>query len=85
MVFSSSDRVAGQASCNNYSAEYELTGESLNVGDAITTRKACAPALMEQEQRFIDMLQRVQRFKFNEEGALLLLTPEGESLTARMQ
>lgn len=85
VVFSSNDRLAGQASCNNYSAEYELTGESLNVGNVITTKKACAPALMEQEQRFLDMLQRVQRFKFNEQGALVLLTPEGESLTARMQ
>lgn len=85
IVFYSNDRLAGQASCNNYSAEYALTGEALVIGAAISTKKACAPALMEQEQRFLDMLQRVQRFKFNEDGALLLLTPERETLTARMQ
>lgn len=85
MVFSSNNRLAGQASCNNFSAEYELTGESLTIGDTVSTRKACVPALMEQEQRFLDMLQRVKGFRFNEKGALMLLTAEGESLTARMR
>ena len=85
LTFSNNNRLAGQASCNNFSAEYELTGESLTIGDAVSTRKACVPALMEQEQRFLDMLQRVHRFKFNDKGALVLLTAEGESLTARMR
>lgn len=85
LIFLSNDRMAGQASCNNFSASYELTGEALEVAEAISTRKACAPALMEQEQRFLDTLQRVRRFEFNDEGALVLLTPEGESLRARLR
>ncbi|QIB50624.1 META domain-containing protein [Pseudomonas sp. OIL-1] len=85
LAFLHNDRLAGQASCNNYSAEYELTTEALVVGDVISTKKACPPALMEQEHRFLDMLQRVQQFRFNEQDALVLLTAEGESLTARMR
>ena len=33
---------------------------------------SCAPSLMEQEQRFLDILQRVQRFDISDTGALVL-------------
>lgn len=73
----------GQASCNNYRGEYVLSGEGLTVSTAATTRKACAPALMLQEQRVLDALASLQRFDFTEDGALLLYAGDGQSLTAR--
>ncbi|KAA0693853.1 META domain-containing protein [Halopseudomonas laoshanensis] len=73
----------GQASCNNYRGEYALSGEGLTLSTAATTRKACAPALMQQEQRVLAALASLQRFDFTEDGALILYAGAGQSLTAR--
>lgn len=81
--FSPDGRLFGQASCNNYRGDYELTGEGLALGNAAATRKACAPALMEQERRVLATLEAVRRFDFAEDGALVLYAGEGQSLTAR--
>ena len=39
-----------------------LDGHTLTFGGVGSTRKACAPALMEQEQRFFKALQTVERW-----------------------
>ncbi|GGJ02325.1 META domain-containing protein [Halopseudomonas pertucinogena] len=77
-------RVTGRASCNSLMGQYELTGEGLALSQLGTTRVACAPALMNQEQRVLNTLQQVQRFDFDETGALLLHAQEG-TLKARTE
>ena len=77
-------RVTGRASCNSLMGQYQLTGEALAFSQLGTTRMACAPALMNQEQRVLDTLQQVQRFDFDETGALLLHAEEG-TLKARTE
>ena len=67
-----SRRVAGSGGCNRYNAAFDLSGEGLSIGPAAATMMACAEALMEQEWRFFDLLQRVSRFDIDETGALLL-------------
>lgn len=71
-------RLAGRASCNRYTAAYALTGESLTIAPAATTRMACAEAVMDQETRFLAALGEVGRFDVDAGGALLLLTVGGE-------
>ncbi len=78
-------RLAGRASCNAYTTTYKLTGESLTIGATATTTMSCAPSLMEQEQRFLDILQRVQRFDIDDTGALVLHDDRGRKVTARRQ
>lgn len=73
----------GQASCNNYRGKYELGGEQLTLTAGATTRKACAPALMQQEQRVMSVLASLQRFDVTEDGALLLYGSDGQSISAR--
>lgn len=70
-------RAAGLAGCNNWSANYQLNGNTLSLSDIATTRKLCAPALMEQEQRFLAYLARVQRWEFAEHQQLLLWPEHG--------
>jgi heat shock protein HslJ len=82
LQFDESGRLHGRASCNQYTTTYELT-EQIDIGQAITTRKACAPALMNQEQRFLTLLADVIQIDFDEKGALLLSTADGSTLTAR--
>ncbi len=67
----------GMAGCNNWSANYQLTGNTLSLSDIATTRKLCAPALMEQEQRFLAHLARTQRWEFAEHQQLLLWPEHG--------
>lgn len=77
-------RVSGRASCNSYMGQYQLTGEGLSIGQTATTRMACAPSLMEQEQRVLRNLENLQGFDFDETGALLLRSADG-SFKARLE
>ena len=67
-----SRRLAGRGGCNRYNAAFDLSGEGLSIGPAAATRMACAPALMEQEQRLFAVLARISRFDIDPTGALLL-------------
>lgn len=77
-------RVTGRSSCNNFMGQYQLTGEGLSISQIAGTRMACAPSLMEQEQRVLANLQAIQGFDFDQTGALLLRSAEG-SLKARLE
>lgn len=81
--FGADGRIFGRASCNNYTGEYVLTGAELAVSRLAATEKACAPALMEQERRFLDILQQARRFTLTPEGALILYAEDDRTLTAR--
>lgn len=76
-------RVSGRAGCNSYFAGYELTGESLRFRQAGATMMACAPALMDQERKFLDALASVTGFDFSDDGALLLKAGDETVLKAR--
>jgi heat shock protein HslJ len=81
--FGENGRVSGRASCNNYTAQYTLTGEGLTVDKAAGTMMACPPGLMAQEALFLDVLRNVRRFDFAPDGALILQTDDRRTITAR--
>jgi heat shock protein HslJ/uncharacterized lipoprotein YbaY len=85
LEFGVDGRLAGRASCNAYTSTYKLTGESLTIGATATTMMSCAPSLMEQERRFLEILQRVQGFDITDTGALVLRDDLGRKITARRQ
>ena len=72
MVFDPAGRISGRASCNTYSGGFTLTGEGISFSTLATTRMACAPALMNQEAKFLSLLSLVERFEIDETGALAL-------------
>lgn len=83
IVFMEGNRVGGSSSCNNYSGEYQLNGSEFTVGDNMaSTRMACAPSLMNQEETFLKLLINVSHARFGDHGELLLSTPEGETIRA---
>ena len=55
-------RAYGNGGCNHWFAPYTVDGEKLSFGQIGSTRKLCAEALMEQEHRFFQALQGVQRW-----------------------
>lgn len=81
--FGRDGRVYGRSSCNNYTAEYTLTGEGLTVGKAGGTMMACDPATMQQERLFLDVLRDVRGFDFRDDGALVLRAGDGRTIVAR--
>ncbi len=83
LAFSADGRVAGRGSCNRYTAGYALTGETLSITRPASTMMACAPALMQQEQRFLDLLGQVRRFSIDARGGLVLHAADGRTITAR--
>ncbi|MDZ7621957.1 MAG: META domain-containing protein [Candidatus Competibacteraceae bacterium] len=81
--FAADGRVFGSGSCNTYNGGYVLTGEGLTLSRAATTMMACPPALMSQESRFFELLEKVQRFEIGADGALILHTEDLRMIAAR--
>jgi heat shock protein HslJ len=81
--FEPDGRVYGHSSCNTYRGHYALTSEGITVSQLASTKMACAPSLLQQEQRFHAALAAVHSFAFNAEGALLLLSGEQRRILAR--
>ncbi len=74
--------IAGTGSCNRYTGHWSLNGETLEVGKLATTRKACPPELMAQEERFLRLLESARAFDISPQGALLISTDTGAQLRA---
>ncbi|MEO4047883.1 META domain-containing protein [Pseudomonas sp. CAU 1711] len=73
-------RAYGSAGCNHWFAGYRREGEQLHFEQAGSTRKLCAPALMEQERRFLEILGRVQRWDVSAIGQLRLWPGAGKPI-----
>lgn len=85
LAFGEDGRLAGSAGCNNYSAAYAVTDDTLSVGPVVATRKLCPEALMSQEARFLGVLGDVARYETDATAALLLYTDASDepALVAR--
>ena len=73
-------RAHGHAGCNRWFASYQTLGNQLSFSQAGATRMMCAPALMEQEERFLQALGQVKRWEIGENGELRLWYAEGQAL-----
>jgi hypothetical protein len=78
------DRVSGSAGCNLYSGTYRLMSkEGIDFTTLTTTRKACAPDLMDQERRFLSILEAVEGHSFYSDGSFSLVSPDGRAIRFR--
>jgi heat shock protein HslJ len=73
-------RAYGSAGCNHWFASYRRDGDALRFEQPGATRKLCAPALMEQEQRFLEALGQVQRWDVSGIGQLRLWPAKGKPI-----
>ncbi len=84
LVFGITGRVTGHASCNSYSGPYQISGESgLRFGNLISTKRACEPALMRQEDSMLAVLNDAVRYALGDDGTLTIETGDGRRLVAR--
>ncbi len=70
-------RAYGNAGCNHWFAPYRLDGDVITFGPIGSTRKMCAPALMEQEHRFLEAMGKVQSWDVSEVEQLQLWPTQG--------
>jgi heat shock protein HslJ len=61
-IFSVDGTLNGSAGCNEYSAEYTLDGNMINIGTPTSTRMACERG-MEQEQAYLAALELAERYQ----------------------
>jgi len=77
LVLSGTDfRISGSGGCNRMTGSFELAGDRIKLPRMATTMMACA-AGMEQEQRFLRALERVERFRLQGTN-LEFLSAEGD-------
>ncbi|UZT80241.1 META domain-containing protein [Ectopseudomonas chengduensis] len=80
VTFAADGRAHGHAGCNHWFAGYMLKDDAVRFETPGSTRKMCAPSLMEQEQRFLAALTEVQRWDFNDIGQLQLWPATGKPI-----
>lgn len=83
LAFSADGRVSGAGSCNRFMGSYTLTGEGLTLSQMASTMMACEDGLMDQEARYLRLLEAIWRFDLDADGQLVLHTAEGETVRAR--
>jgi heat shock protein HslJ len=65
--------LTGSGDCNRFVGRFQLDGESLRLEPGATTMLACEPEVIADEQRFLQDLQQVRRWRLDGEGRLELL------------
>jgi polar amino acid transport system substrate-binding protein len=68
--------VSGSAGCNTYHADYTVDGDSLSIGEAVSTMMFCE-GIMDQEAAFLAAMQSASSFKLGT-GQLQILDDQGQ-------
>ena len=79
ITFESPARAVGSTGCNRYIAPLDVAATTLRLGEIVMTRRACPPAVMDQEQRFVAALAAARAYR-QERDVLLLLDEGGRPL-----
>ena len=76
ITFTAEGQAHGSGGCNTFTGGCTLDGTHLALGPLAGTRKACPPAIMDQETRFYEALGEARGYRF-ENGLLFLLDDQG--------
>ena len=78
--FRSDGALVGHTSCNEMRAPYTLERDRLRVGPVVTTRRACGPLAMEQEDRILTALEAAATARVRPDGLLELRDASGRGV-----
>jgi heat shock protein HslJ len=77
-------RASGSAGCNSFSGTYSSSRRAeLEFGPLAVTRMACDPQLMEQEARFLSILDAAESFNRYSDGGVSVIAPDGRAIRFR--
>ena len=78
------NRAGGSTGCNTWSTDYRLRSrEGISFGPVVTTRMSCPEPQMEQERRFLSILEQVQGYSVYGDGSVSLIAPDGRAIRFR--
>ena len=72
--------ISGNSGCNDFHATSKISGHQIHFGPIASTKKACEPALMSQEQRLFEELGKVTAYSVDEKGDLHLTDAGGTTI-----
>jgi heat shock protein HslJ len=78
-------KVSGRSGCNRFNGGWQQDGATINLGPLMSTRMACAPALMALEQKFLAVLEAATLVSFDASGAAVLKAPDGRLVKMRRE
>ncbi|HEX8571928.1 MAG TPA: META domain-containing protein [Allosphingosinicella sp.] len=79
-----SGRASGSAGCNSFSGSYRSNGRGeLKFGPLEVTRMACDAGLMEQEARYLSILDSAESFNRYGGGGVSVIAPDGRAIRFR--
>jgi heat shock protein HslJ len=70
-AFAPDGRITGSGGCNTYTGTYTVEGRSVRIGPLASTRRACEPAVMEQEAQLLAAMGKVAAFDTSGPTAML--------------
>lgn len=76
--------VSGHGGCNRYRGRVSITGESISFSPMASTKMACTPAAMAQEQKFHQALEQARSFRINARERKLVLSNGAGATVARL-
>jgi putative lipoprotein len=85
VAFAADGKVSGNAGCNDYFGSYALEGDSIGFGHMGATQKMCVhEEFMEQEARFLEALNRAERYSVDD-GVLVIYSTGHDEPTRMMR
>lgn len=70
--FTQDGRAEGSGGCNSFAGPVSINGDAMTFGRLASTRKACLPALLDQEQRLFIALAGTRSYDLTGEQLTLL-------------
>jgi heat shock protein HslJ len=80
LVLGRDGRLTGHTSCNSMNGSFSLQGDAIRVGPIATTRMACGPLLLEQEDRILTALEIAATARVRPDGLLELRDADGRGV-----
>jgi heat shock protein HslJ len=77
-------RASGNAGCNSFSGTYAFRSrDRIDLGPLAVTRMACEPPVMEQEARYLSILEAAETYSRYGDGSLSIIAPDGRAIRFR--
>jgi heat shock protein HslJ/uncharacterized membrane protein len=80
LEFPSEGRASGNGSCNRFNGVVTVEGSTIQFGGIAATRKACADAVMRQEDAYFAALREAERFEIEGEALRIYAADRAEPL-----
>jgi putative lipoprotein len=77
-------RASGNSGCNSFTTSYDTgSRERIDFGPLASTRMACEPEIMDQEARFLSILDAAESYSVYGSGAVTIIAPDGRAIRFR--